>query len=171
MLCVRCFSLLEKIPGGPELVLSATTERIPSVTALLGENYQTSELHPFDEAGQQNTLEILVSGFPDPIVTHFAIQIVLGRYTPNNPQAELVDLTAYNALELGVSRMHCVLRRTNVGLIAEDMASTNGTWVGGSRLSPYAPVVLKHEQKIRLGRLELTLRFDFSNSVTNDPAS
>jgi len=166
MLCVRCFSLLEESSGNTEPVLSVTTEHIPSVTSILGENYQTSESQAFEEAWQQNTLEIFVSGFADPIVVRFAVQVVLGRYTPNNPQAEVVDLTGYNALELGVSRMHLVLRRTNIGLIAEDMASTNGTWVNGSRLSPYAPVVLKHQQKIRLGRLELELHFNF-----NDPTA
>ena len=80
-------------------------------------------------------------------------RIRLGRIDPREGVYPDVDLTAHMALEHGVSREHaCIFRRGNV-VEVEDLASTNGTLLNGTRLAPYIPVSLKHGDQLHLGKL------------------
>ena len=79
--------------------------------------------------------------------------IRLGRIDPREGVYPDVDLTADLALEHGVSREHaCIFKRGNV-VEVEDLASTNGTLLNGTRLAPYLPVSLKHGDQLHLGKL------------------
>ena len=79
--------------------------------------------------------------------------IRLGRIDPREGVYPDVDLTADLAFEHGVSREHaCIFQRGNV-VEVEDLASTNGTLLNGTRLAPYLPVSLKHGDRLHLGKL------------------
>ncbi|MEZ5143577.1 MAG: FHA domain-containing protein [Acidimicrobiales bacterium] len=54
-----------------------------------------------------------------------------------------------------VSRRHCKLDPTAVGLVVEDLASANGTYVGGTPID--GPVVLGVGDEIRLGETRLVV--------------
>lgn len=71
---------------------------------------------------------------------------VLGR----DPQAEVwFDRP-------GVSRRHARIVVTAGGATLEDLGSTNGTWVGGSRID--APTALRDGDEIKLGPVVVTFR-------------
>ncbi len=53
----------------------------------------------------------------------------------------------------GVSRIHATIRRTETGLVLEDLASTNGTWPDGVQVERYTLVPLKLGDHVTLGRL------------------
>jgi hypothetical protein len=162
LLCVRCYSLIEQ-PAGE---FPATT--IPP-TGLLGAQ-QTGPLADipvldsptvkFIEELEPDAVAFVIEGREDPLIVQVTNQAVLGRYTPNNPMQPLVDLSPFGALDKGVSRMHIIIRRTNTGLIAEDMASSNGTTLNELRLSPYSPAVLRPGDRLRLGKLDLQIYFN-----------
>jgi len=88
------------------------------------------------------------------------IEFVLGRFTTGD-RANIIDLTPYRAYLMGVSRHHAVISQTPDGYLIKDMGSANGTWLNGSRLSPFVPYVLKDGDHLELGRLSLTVRFSF----------
>jgi pSer/pThr/pTyr-binding forkhead associated (FHA) protein len=83
----------------------------------------------------------------------------LGRKSDNEDTPH-INLTSYNAAELGVSRQHARITRMNAIIMLEDLATTNGTFVNGERISPSKPCVICHEDEIRLGNLKLQVLFD-----------
>jgi hypothetical protein len=85
--------------------------------------------------------------------------IRLGRIDPREGVYPDIDLTADLAMEHGVSREHaCIFRRGDV-IEVEDLASTNGTMLNGTRLAPYLPVPLKHGDQLQLGKLVIEVCF------------
>ncbi len=57
----------------------------------------------------------------------------------------------------GLSRFHCHLEMTKKGLVVVDLDSTNGTWVGGRKIS--RPTLLPRRDTIRLGRNKVLIRW------------
>lgn len=66
-----------------------------------------------------------------------------------------LDLTPDGGLEAGVSRRHCKIHQRGSAYLVEDVGSANGTFLGGQRLTPYLPHVLKDGDELQLGRIEL----------------
>lgn len=92
--------------------------------------------------------------------------IRLGRIDPREGVYPDVDLTADRAMEHGVSREHaCIFRRGN-GVEVEDLASTNGTMLNGTRLAPYLPVPLKDGDQLQLGKLLIEVSFGANRART-----
>jgi hypothetical protein len=82
-------------------------------------------------------------------------EIVLGRNHQTNPVQPHIDLTPYGATEQGVSRIHAVIRHDERGWWIEDLNSSNGTWVNGRRIAPFAPYPLEGAALLSLSRLEI----------------
>lgn len=80
--------------------------------------------------------------------------VILGRIDTAN----ILDLTPYQASELGVSRQHVMLRPTHQHLIAIDLGSTNGTWHNGRSIGVHMPHPLVGGDVLMLGRLGLEIR-------------
>jgi hypothetical protein len=95
----------------------------------------------------------------EPLIRDVTTQVILGRYIPDSPTQPEIDLNPYGGLEKGVSRMHAIIRRTLQGLTIQDMASSNGTWLGGARLQPYLASPLKSGSRLQLGQLFIDIRF------------
>jgi ribosomal protein S27AE len=85
--------------------------------------------------------------------------VVLGRDAPNGGEAQL-DLTEFNALSHGVSRRHCVLRRTGDRLIIRDLGSTNGTYLNNERLAPSEDHIVANGDRVILGSLHIAVWFN-----------
>jgi pSer/pThr/pTyr-binding forkhead associated (FHA) protein len=94
-----------------------------------------------------------------PVVVQITSQAVLGRYAAGSSSQPRIDLAPYNAFGKGVSRMHAVIRRTDRGLVIEDLASSNGSWLNGVRLPPFAPHLLQSGDRLALSQLEIVVRF------------
>src|SRR5215813_1081410 len=54
-----------------------------------------------------------------------------------------------------VSVRHASLRATGTEYAIVDEGSTNGTWVGGVKLSPHTPRIVKSGDLLRVGRVWL----------------
>lgn len=81
----------------------------------------------------------------------------LGRNTEGHPQQATINLERQNAELLGVSRRHarlCYDPRHKVIRI-QDLGSANGTYINSQRLHPQEVRVLRHGDRLRLGKLEL----------------
>jgi FHA domain len=87
-----------------------------------------------------------------------AERFVLGRLSIHNPQQPNVDLTDFNAMSLGVSRLHALIEdHLNIFTIT-DLYSSNGTWLNGRRLEPNEIRFLHDRDTICLGKLVVYVR-------------
>jgi hypothetical protein len=90
---------------------------------------------------------------------------ILGRVSTEIKVPEtLVDLTQFGALELGISRIHAMIRRTKDGYQIMDLESSNGTWLENQRLVPKKPYVLDSGDRIRTGRLNMLVFYSKSST-------
>jgi two-component system phosphate regulon sensor histidine kinase PhoR len=79
-------------------------------------------------------------------------EVIFGR---SKRSPEFIDLTAFGAGRLGVSRRHLMLRPTPSHLFAIDVGSTNGTYRNGRSIGFRTPSRLVNGDTLTLGRLEL----------------
>lgn len=83
--------------------------------------------------------------------------IVLGRSDPESPNQPDLDLSAFGALEEGVSRRHAVIDFLEDTARVTDLGSSNGTYINGKQLSANRPHIVNHGDEIRLGKLVLII--------------
>jgi len=82
--------------------------------------------------------------------------VVLGRGKVGTLAPD-VDMEPYNAVQMGVSRRHALLRPTANNLYVIDLGSTNGTFHNGVQLAPGEARVLVHNDTLSLGNLTFTI--------------
>ena len=92
------------------------------------------------------------------IVFDITNSIVLGRSYPSTEMFKGVDLSPFNAYEMGVSREHAVLLLQENQVILRDNDSSNGTLLNNKRLKPNTKYVLQSGDLVNLAKM--ALRFD-----------
>jgi len=88
----------------------------------------------------------------------------VGREVPFMLQRPDIDLTTYNAIQMGVSRVHAVLDWQENGVAITDLCSRNGTFINGQRLEELNRYRLQNGDKLRFGHMDI----DFSVSEDED---
>jgi hypothetical protein len=81
-------------------------------------------------------------------------EIIIGRKTETSTEA-ILDLSDLDAFNMGLSRRHALIRRTDSGFEVMDLSSTNGTWLNAERLFPNKPYPFASGSQLRIGRLRL----------------
>jgi len=90
------------------------------------------------------------------ITTQLEKTFILGRASTEIKTNEpLVDLTEFGAMELGISRVHAMIRQSKGKYQLVDLESSNGTWLENQRLVPKQPYPLESGNRIRIGRLNI----------------
>lgn len=89
-------------------------------------------------------------------------EFTLGRTSEGQPILPDADLTDFNAYANGVSRLHCVLKRSNAKAFIMDLGSSNGTYCNGIRLSAHEETRINHGDVISLGKLKIQVLIDQS---------
>jgi pSer/pThr/pTyr-binding forkhead associated (FHA) protein len=107
-----------------------------------------------------NYVALFIADSQQPLILELSQDTMLGRHTPGQTLRPRVDLTPFEAEEKGVSRLHAVIRRTATGLEVWDLASSNGTKLNDEELEPYMPMILKSGDRLKLGNLEIEVRFE-----------
>ncbi len=111
----------------------------------------------------------LVTDLSQEIALEIHDEAILGRDAdlPN-----MIDLTLFDAVNLGVSRQHAILRPSANNLFILDLGSTNGTFRNG-RTVGHSPERLLTDDIITLGHLQLLVQIDerpnFQTAVLNKP--
>ncbi len=90
-------------------------------------------------------------------ITFDAPRIVIGR--GEGSEVRLPDPS--------VSHRHASIRQRGSDYVVVDEGSTNGTFVGGVRLSPQAPRVVRHGELVRVGRVWLGLQIEQALATAN----
>ena len=94
-------------------------------------------------------------------ITFDAPRIVIGR--GEGSEVRLPDPS--------VSHRHASIRQRGTDYVVVDEGSTNGTFVGGVRLSPQAPRVVRHGELVRVGRVWLELQIEQALATANPQAT
>jgi transcription initiation factor TFIIIB Brf1 subunit/transcription initiation factor TFIIB len=101
------------------------------------------------------SLNIMESGQILPLADR--TEFTLGRAAEGQPIVPDVDLSPYNAYANGVSRLHAVLKLIQDKIVVMDLGSSNGTFLNGSRLSPYLETPVVHGDILNLGKLKMQI--------------
>ncbi len=109
--------------------------------------------------GQASIILLMVRGAPKPIEVTPKAEMIIGRSAENSAMCPDIDLAAYHAENLGVSRLHAALRRMENTVAIVDLDSVNHTYINGQRLHPHEIRVLRDGDEIRLGKLSIKVTF------------
>ena len=108
--------------------------------------------------GQPLTIQIPDIG--DPFTIQIKKEYVIGRSDINATVQPDLDLTSYDGLDKGVSRIHAALHVDEDTLTLVDLASTNGTILNGHKLTAHEPHVVRDGDEIKLGTLVMNIYFE-----------
>jgi hypothetical protein len=86
--------------------------------------------------------------------------IIVGRTTSTS--VATLDLSPYNADDLGISRNHVRIEVFGDRLMVKDLNSVNGTRLNGTLLTPNYVYELQHGDELKLGRLKMRLYFVYA---------
>ena len=109
---------------------------------------------------QKNELVISCKGFADKLVLRVNNSLILGRKGDNDTDGPDVDLNVFDAYTRGVSKQHAVVEFTDRVLTIRDLGSRNGTYLNMQAVSPNSHRVLRDNDVIHLGNLELLVHFN-----------
>jgi hypothetical protein len=108
---------------------------------------------------ERDQIIIHIRDASEPIMLAPGNEFLIGRRDAVSGIVPDLDLTDYDALEKGVSRIHAALRRGDEVLSIIDLDSANGTFLNGQRLAANQPRLLRDGDEIRLGKLVMHIYF------------
>lgn len=83
--------------------------------------------------------------------------ILMGRRSPVDGIFPEIDLTDHDT-DSYISRRHGRITRQDSGFVYEDLGSSNGSWVNGSKMQPHVQQPLREGDGLRLGKTEFVVR-------------
>jgi pSer/pThr/pTyr-binding forkhead associated (FHA) protein len=101
------------------------------------------------------SLLIIDSGTIIPLVG--SMEYTIGRTGGKQPVLPDIDLTAYNAYEGGVSRLHATIKVFDGKIWITDLGSANGTRVNGQKISAHEACAVYHKDVLTLGNFKVQL--------------
>ena len=148
--CTACGILLT-LPDSDTLIVKSTKRKVAAKPQKSGMSTQ---------ADQSRTIEAYIRMAMPTITLTPEQAITLGHSTGAEERHPDVDLTDYNALEDGVSRLHAALRLADDMLQVTDLGSTNGTFLNSQPVSANQWHIVRDGDELRLGKLVMTLHFN-----------
>ncbi len=132
----------------------------------------TAPLKAIPPESRSDSAVLFVAGHSDAPITISAKEAVsFGRADGATGKFKKhVDLTRYDAVNFGVSRIHMILHHKNGRFYVEDAESINGTYVNGEPARPHHLVAVRNADEIRLGELRMYIYFLQDPEDVNDPA-
>jgi hypothetical protein len=145
--CSKCGAQLVDSTIATHKIHTAETRRVTT-------DRHTDRIQPPPSALQSwISLHVIESGQILPLADR--TEFTLGRSAEGQPIVPDVDLSPYNAYANGVSRLHAALKLVKNQIVIVDLGSSNGTYLNGTRLSPYVEVPVAHGDVVYLGKLRL----------------
>src|SRR5574341_529870 len=108
--------------------------------------------------GRMMQLSLYIMETDSRILCDFEGHLTIGRKSTES--RDHLDLSAHNAIDLGVSRKHIRLMRSNATVMVEDLGTLNGTYLNGQKLSPGQTHVLCDGDELRLGKMLIAVNFE-----------
>ncbi|MAS36884.1 MAG: hypothetical protein CL610_22970 [Anaerolineaceae bacterium] len=156
--CDKCGNLLDIPPVEKQTRMLAQTRNLDSLQADYFDQHSTLVLRlRHQEKSFQLTSVQLELGQ------------VIGRNASRVDQKAQIDLTRYEGEVLGVSRCHARLcyDSQNKTVRVSDLDSANGTYINGQKLHPGEVRVLRHGDRLRIGKLEMGVTILHASAVVD----
>lgn len=116
---------------------------------------------------QADHLLLMIGGNKEPIVVDIKERVTFGRIFDDAPNNHVV-LDDYDALQLGVSRMHAAIYRRSNAFLLEDLGSANGTWLNNQIVSPGDTHEVFNNDSVRFGDLQLWVYYRVQHTEASD---
>lgn len=136
-------------------VQTLSTQAIQNVTEEQLQDQKPSEPPPSGPLDAPVSLYVMDAGQIVPLTGRE--EFSLGRVSDGQTILPDVDLSAYQAYEKGVSRLHASIRINATPVTLVDLGSVNGTRINGQKIPPSQPAPLSHGDIITLGKLKLQM--------------
>lgn len=108
----------------------------------------------------QNELILKAKGFTNQLVLRVNDGLILGRKSEElESSVPVIDLNVFDAYMRGVSKQHAVIELADRVLTLRDLGSKNGTFLNMQALPANSHRVLRDNDIIHLGNLELVVHF------------
>lgn len=118
----------------------------------------TEEVKSTAQSGPPLVVRLHISEEPEQSVeATLDKKLIIGRSDPASQMFPEIDLAPYGGLEKGISRRHARLSSRRGLIIIEDLASINGTYLNGRRLTPYLPEVVHDGDQLQIGSLPIRI--------------
>lgn len=154
LFCVQCGTYLPS--GGP-----LRTEPIPDQEA--EHPARPSHKKDGDVQAKAISLEVDVTNSGRKVLLSAEREILVGRLDAAHGIFPELDLTTDGGLEQGVSRRHARIYTRDGTCFAEDLDSTNGTFLNGERLTPYLPYAFQDSDELMFGTMHISVRIHSEN--------
>ena len=153
IVCTRCGTSLETYPVD-ETAITRTTEVQTRVVERMGELLINEALIPI------GGIAMYLAGTSDPVFLSSEKEFVIGRKVEEEGTTEaFLDLAKLGGYQMGLSKRHAMIRRSENGYEVIDLASRNGTWLNGVQLLPDQPYPLASGSQLRLARMRLLILY------------
>ncbi|MCB9454284.1 MAG: FHA domain-containing protein [Anaerolineaceae bacterium] len=123
----------------------------------------TAPLRAMPTESRRNSAVLFVAGNSDSPITLTVVNPISFGRSSNTGQlgdkSQHVNLSRYDAVNMGVSRVHMFLHYRDDKFFVEDADSINGTYVNGDPINPRTLVPVENADEIRLGQLRMYIYF------------
>jgi DNA-binding response OmpR family regulator len=119
----------------------------------------TAPLQAVEPESRHDAVVAFVAGYSDAPITITVKQPVSFGRSADLPPKTYVDLSRFNAIDQGVSRVHMTLHNKDGRFLVEDNNSVNGTFLNGEPLKPHEPRAINNADEVRLGQLRVYIYF------------
>ena len=149
IVCVRCGTQLETY-AMDEIGVTRTTEVQTRVVERMGELLINEALTPV------GGIAMYLAGTSDPVFLSSEKEFFIGRKAGEDGiTGAFLDLAIWGGYQLGLSKRHAMIRRTEHGYEVIDLSSRNGTWLNDDQLVPDKPYPLASGSQLRLAKMRL----------------
>jgi pSer/pThr/pTyr-binding forkhead associated (FHA) protein len=153
LFCSRCGESLVATQAG---ISMAATEK-PTIDTIDSSVIQSLSKGSKLDASLNIALAVKVEG-RDLVIRIQKTDYTFGRAALGQAVIPDFDLTPYDGLSKGVSRIHAMIVTTEKEIFLRDLTSINGSQINGIRLSPNMDYPIKSGDMINLGRLIITIK-------------
>lgn len=149
-ICIHCQSPLQPF----ETMGHRTTRKVTAES----QGFDLDELRKQIDIPKEGIAVVLQESGQE-IATVKEKRFILGRKIDNVAET-ILDLSAFGAYGLGVSRLHLLVQKSKDGYEVSDMDSTNGTWLNDDEeLIPNKFYPISSGTRIRMGKMSVILLF------------
>ena len=139
-------------------------EETPTNKVAITENIGGQSNAPAENVGSfidvalipEGGIGIYAAGTFKPYYLRVDKELIIGRKTETTAESiAILDLSDLDAFNMGLSRRHAMIRRTESGFEVVDLSSSNGTWLNAERLIPNKPYPFASGSQLRIGNMRL----------------